>query len=67
VKTFKVTYKQFPRARRNQYTVKIQANNIIEARKKYQDTIRLAQLLQHHTPFICNHIQLISIFPVREA
>lgn len=64
MRTYQVRYKQFPRARRSNYTVHVTADSLVEARANFLKAINLAKKLQHHTPFWCDHICIADIWEV---
>jgi hypothetical protein len=60
--TYQIRYKQFPRSRRSIHTIHIEADSIQNARIEFLKAINLAKKLQHHTPFWCDHVHIVSIF-----
>ena len=60
--TYQIRYKQFPRSRRSNHTLHIEADSIQDARIKFLKAINLAQKLQKYHPFNCNHVHIVSIF-----
>ena len=60
--TYIIKYKQFPRERRGQYSIKVEATSRKEARNRFLRTVSFAREVQHLTPFIVDHITIVSIF-----
>ena len=62
--TYQIRYKQFPRSRRSNHTLHIEADSIQDARTNFLKAINLAKKLQHHTPFWCDHICIVDAWEV---
>ena len=62
-----VRFRQFNRGRRSDHVITVSAESRTEARIHFQKTVNLAKILQRFTPFIVDHISIVSIFECKEG
>lgn len=60
--TYIIKYKQFPRERRGQYSIEVEATSKKEAKNRFLRAVSFAREVQHLTPFWVDHITVVSVF-----